>query len=114
MKNYKEAWLELKNRLENVLWDMENSKVDEQRIKDIKHTLKKMKDFEDKIKQRTIPIYQKNGSVKHLNKNEIKINSENAYRLENYNTGVNIHFTDGSVKFINNASTDGVSVEFSR
>lgn len=49
IRTYKDGWCELKNRLENFLWDLEHSNADEQRINDTKHILKKMNDFEKNI-----------------------------------------------------------------
>ncbi|WP_180954513.1 hypothetical protein [Bacillus sp. V5-8f] len=51
MENYKDAWFELKVRLENFLWALKNDgKIrNRKRIDDIETIIKKMNDFEKEI-----------------------------------------------------------------
>lgn len=62
-----------------------------------------------------IPVYQKDGTVRYYSEDEIDviiINSDNVSKLSDYNDGINIYFRDGSVMFVSNATTDGISIEF--
>ena len=54
LKNYEEAWDELKNRLENFLWALEHNHADKQRIKDTKGLIDKMEYFEKEIESQNI------------------------------------------------------------
>lgn len=49
MKNYKEAWFILKNRLEHFLWALEQDNENQQRAYDTRVILQKMNELENKI-----------------------------------------------------------------
>lgn len=60
-------------------------------------------------------IYNTDGNYKDYSDDEVEIitiTSDNIHRLDNYKDGVNIYFKDGTVKFIDDAKTDGESVTF--
>lgn len=50
MKDYKDAWVELKSRLENFHWNLQQDPNDKRRASDIEHVLRKMDDFEERIR----------------------------------------------------------------
>lgn len=55
-------------------------------------------------------VYNQDGTYKDYSEDEvdtITITSENIVKMKNYKNGVNIIFKDGSIKFIDNAETDG-------
>lgn len=49
MKDHKDAWIELKSRLENFLWELEQDGKNNERASDVKYILKKMNDFEKQL-----------------------------------------------------------------
>lgn len=62
-----------------------------------------------------VKIYKQDGTYKEYSEDEVEvitITSDNLKRIESYKNGVNVYFKDGTIKFINNAKTDGYSITF--
>jgi len=62
-----------------------------------------------------VRIFYKDGTYKDLSKDEvtvIKFDSDNFYKMDNYNNGVNVYFKDGNVEYINNAECNRDSITF--
>lgn len=63
-----------------------------------------------------VRIYNRDGSCREYSEDEvdvITITADNIAAMKNHNNGVNIIFKDGSIKFIDNAETDGISLSIS-
>lgn len=62
-----------------------------------------------------VKIYNRDGTYKEYDEDEVEvitITSDNIKEIKNYRDGVNIYFKDGTIKFLNNANTDGFSIIF--
>lgn len=60
-------------------------------------------------------IYNMDGTTKELNEDQYEVITFKAgdiTSMKNIKNGVNLYFKDGTVKFIDNAKTDGMTLEF--